>query len=75
MMTYIQISWDHRFSDPVFKDIFISVDDTACRIMEPAPFSPAWFSHKFHGPGLRYEVGISISSGYIVWINGPFPLW
>ena len=32
-----------------------------------------WYSHKFNGPGLRYEVAISIQGGDIVWINGPFP--
>lgn len=32
-----------------------------------------WISCKFKAPGVRYEVGISIFSGFIVWINGPFP--
>ena len=41
--------------------------------MEPNPFNRSWYSHKFHGPGLRYEVGVSISTGNIVWVNGPFP--
>ena len=30
------------------------------------------FSHKFNGPGLKYEVGICLQTGHIVWINGPF---
>jgi hypothetical protein len=42
-------------------------------IQEPQPFSKKWYSHKFHGAGLRYEVGLSIERGDIVWINGPFP--
>jgi len=29
--------------------------------------------YKSHGPGLRYEVGICIQTGWIVWIHGPFP--
>jgi len=37
------------------------------------PFSPRWFSHKFNGPGLRYEIAVSLSSGQIVWAHGPFP--
>lgn len=49
-----------------------SVDGTDCSIFEPSPFSPIWFSHKFKGAGLRYEVGISVA-GDIVWIHGPFP--
>ena len=32
-----------------------------------------WFTHKFKGPGLRYEIALGIISGDIVWCNGPFP--
>jgi len=32
------------------------------------------FSHKFKGPGLCYEVGVCIQTGWIVWINGPYAL-
>ncbi|CAB9517840.1 unknown protein [Seminavis robusta] len=28
---------------------------------------------KFNGPGLRYEIAVCIQTGWIVWINGPFP--
>jgi len=31
-----------------------------------------WWSHKFNGPGLRYEIGICIQTGWIVWVNGPY---
>jgi len=40
---------------------------------EPHPFDPGYYSHKFGSAGLRYEVATSISTGWIVWINGPFP--
>ena len=50
----------------------MSVDGTHFRIQEPTPFDTKWFSHKFNGPGLSYEVGIAISTGDIVWFNGPF---
>ncbi len=31
-------------------------------------------SHKFNKKsGVRYEVGVAIQSGFIAWINGPFP--
>ncbi len=52
---------------------YISVDGTDCRIMEPTPFSPMWYSHKFKGPGIRYEVGVSIQTSDIVWVHGGFP--
>ena len=54
----------------------MSVDGTDFEIEEPGPFikkiSKLWYSHKFKGPGLKYEVGISILNGDIVWIHGPF---
>ena len=42
-------------------------------IQEPMPFSREWWSHKFNGAGLRYEVAICIQTGDIVWVNGPYP--
>jgi DDE superfamily endonuclease len=50
----------------------MSVDGTDCPTMEPWPFDPKWYSHKFNGPGVKYEVGVCIKTGYIVWVNGPF---
>lgn len=31
-----------------------------------------WYSHKFNGPGVAYEVAVSLETSKIVWINGPF---
>ena len=52
---------------------WISVDGTDFRINEPTPFSSGWYSHKYKAAGVRYEIGICIGSGDIVWVNGPFP--
>ena len=41
--------------------------------MEPTNFDPKWYSHKFKGPGLRYEVGLCIRTGHIVWAYGGLP--
>ena len=41
--------------------------------MEPTVFNPMWYSHKFHGPGLRYEIGLCIFTGHIVWAHGGVP--
>ena len=49
------------------------MDGTDCRIQEPTPFDSKWFSHKFKAAALRYEVGVCIQTGEIVWVNGPFP--
>ena len=51
----------------------VSVDCTDIPIEEPTRFSSKWFSHKFNGPGLRYEIGLSLQLGHIVWVNGPYP--
>lgn len=51
----------------------ITVDGTDFWIYEPEPFDDKWYSHKINGPALRYEVGVCIKTGWIVWINGPFP--
>ncbi len=49
------------------------MDGVDFKILEPKPFNSKWFSHKFRSAGLRYEVGICIRSGKIVWWNGPYP--
>ena len=48
----------------------MSVDGTDFQILQKG--SRFW-SHKFKKSGLRYEVGICILTGDIVWINGPYP--
>ena len=53
--------------------LLVSIDGVDFRIMEPSPFSPKWFSHKFRGPGIRYELAICIRTGDIVWTYGGFP--
>ena len=32
-----------------------------------------WFLFKFKGPGVHYEVAVSIRDGDIVWCHGLFP--
>ena len=50
----------------------MTIDGVDCPIREPEPFSKIWFSKKFSGAALRYEVAICIQTGDICWINGPF---
>ena len=62
-------------------DCLTSVDGVDFEIQKPGPYtkvySDRWFSHKFKGPGLRYEIMIAIQTGDIVSLYGPFPcgLW
>lgn len=51
----------------------MSVDGTDFRIQQLQPWSKSWYSYKYNAPGLRYEVGLCILSGRIVWVHGPFP--
>jgi hypothetical protein len=51
----------------------ICIDGTDVHIFEPSARSSVWWSHKFNGPGVRYEVATCIHTGDIVWFRGPFP--
>lgn len=33
--------------------------------------SKSWYSKKFNGPGLSYEIGVSVQNNQCVWIKGP----
>ena len=68
-----KIKWVARHQYRENKVYRALVDGTDCKIVEPSPFSPKWFSHKFRSAGLRYEVGVGIGNGFIVWVFGPFP--
>lgn len=70
----MKITWSSRLNETLYlpQKVHVSVDGTDCQIQEPSPFDSKWFSHKFRGPGVRYEIGVSIITGNIVWINGPF---
>ena len=61
--------WENRFKNDKGNDCLISVDGTDFRI---AKQGRKIYSHKFKKSGLRYEVGICILSGDIVWTNGPY---
>ena len=51
----------------------MTVDGTDCRIRRQQGNPKSWHSHKFGGPGVRYEVAVCILTGFIVWVLGPFP--
>ncbi|KAH9095723.1 hypothetical protein LEN26_017765 [Aphanomyces euteiches] len=66
-----KVDWSSRFDGAnEGQSMFVSLDGTDFRINEPSEFDPSWYSHKFHGPGLRYEIGLCIRTGHIVWANG-----
>ena len=53
-------------------DYMSTVDGTDCIICEPHPFSRAWYSFKHSGPGVRYEIAVSTTTGFIIWAHGPY---
>lgn len=61
-----------EYDETSISSCFMSVDGIDCPVNEPWPFESKWYSHKFNGPGVKYEVGVSIQRCDIVWINGPF---
>lgn len=54
---------------------FTSLHGVDFKVMVPLPEGSQreWYSNKFKGSGLRYEVGLNIQTGDIVWTNGGHP--
>lgn len=44
------------------ENVYVFLDGTECRIDEPSKLSSKYFSHKLKGSGLRYDIGICIST-------------
>jgi hypothetical protein len=72
-LQYEVIQWENRHKQDIGNICLVSIDGTDFEIYQWGDFWTGWFSHKFKGPGLRYEVGLCIRTGHIVWIHGPFP--
>ena len=62
--------WDNRFLGNIGNDALVTIDGTDLKAQKR--YDKRFFSHKFKSGGLRYEVGVCIVTGHIVWINGPF---
>jgi uncharacterized protein affecting Mg2+/Co2+ transport len=69
----LQIVWENRFRSDNGSQCKITVDGVDFPIKEPQPFDPQWLSEKFNGPGIKYEIGVCIQTGWIVHVNGPYP--
>jgi hypothetical protein len=73
VISLFQIKWKNRYMGDNGSVCLVTVDGTDFRIYEQTPFDKKWYSQKFNGPAVRYEVGVCIQTGWIVWVNGPFP--
>ena len=70
-----KIVFESRKDSGSLNDCLISVDGIDVRIPQqgPAIKGNPFSSFKFAGKcGLRYEIGLDILAGNIVWVNGPF---
>ena len=76
ILFHIKIVWANRLKNGGANCTrTITVDGTDFRFQpqnDGRPFK-AWYSHKFKSSAVRYEIGISIQSGDIVWISSPWP--
>ncbi len=68
-----QTEFADRLEDKPVDNCLKSVDGTDSMINESKPFDKSRNSHKFYGPGVRYEIAISIETVEIVWAYGPWP--
>jgi hypothetical protein len=70
-----QIDFDKRKEDEIHNDCLMSIDSTDFQIYPKgsAVKGNAYASHKYAGKSaLRYELGICIWTGHLVWIKGPY---
>jgi DDE superfamily endonuclease len=55
----------------------LTVDGIHCVVREPSTAelskNPAYFSHKHHCAGVNYEIGLSVFTNQVMWVNGPYP--
>lgn len=52
---------------------FVTLDGVDFKIFESKPFNRKFFSHKFKASALRYEIGLALVTGHIVWAYGGYP--
>ena len=70
---FIKISFNDRFKGRVIgKSNYVTLDGTDFSIYDPKPFHKKWFSFKLNRAGIRYEVGLCLAKGHIVWYNDGF---
>lgn len=81
VMFGVKVTWPDVWNPDRNPDLpqstfIISVDGVHCPIWEPQhptlSKNTKFYSHKFKGPALDYEIRISLYENKVVWVNGPF---
>ncbi len=65
---YSKILWDARIIGE--SRSLVTIDGTDMPV--GLGFNKGFYGVKFNHSGLKYEVGVCIATGHIVWIHGPF---
>ena len=61
--------WDNRYLGDIGNKALVTLDGTDMPV--EMKFSEKFMSHKFKGNRLKYEVGVCIATGHVVWVHGP----
>eukprot|EP00804_Cyclotella_cryptica_P014725 CCRYP_019938-RA/>CCRYP_019938-RA protein AED:0.15 eAED:0.15 QI:0/0/0/1/0/0/2/0/180 len=64
------ILWEKQYKGDICCPALVTIAGTDMPVQHK--FDPKFCSHKFRSNRLKYEVGVCIQSGNIVWVNGPF---
>lgn len=55
-----------------YNNWFLNLDGKDCTIQDPSSFSTHLYINNFHGPGIRYQIILSVFEYHIDWENGPY---
>ncbi len=72
---FFEIDFDSRKEGGSWNDCLMSIDGTDFRILQKGAMARGikFASHKYGGKSaLRYELGLDILEGNLVWIEGPY---
>ena len=68
-----KIVWPASFGDDIW---VVSIDGVDCWTVEynheEYAQDPERYSHKYNKAALRYELGLSLNSNKLIWMNGPY---
>ena len=64
--------WENRLIQDKGARCKITVDGTDFCINKQRDEPTSWYSFKFKSAAVRYELGVAIQSGFIVWASRPF---
>lgn len=67
-----KIKFENRLKGDTLERCLATNDGTDFMINEPRPFNKGWHSEKHNGPGVKYELTVSIKTGDIAACCGPF---